>query len=107
MDMCFACITAVLTNHRGCRTGSHKHKNYGYVYEIHVFDRNMCFANCLYCIKRWVIGQYASKYLDCRLFPVLYILLDHYHQYLLHFSMTILHTHAVCYNYIIVGVGYL
>ena len=38
---------------------------------IHVFDRNVWFANFLYCIKRWVIGQYASGYIDCRLFQEL------------------------------------
>ena len=27
---------------------------------ICVFHRNVWFANCLYCIKRCVIGQYAS-----------------------------------------------
>ena len=27
MDMCFACIAAVLTNHRGWRIGSYKYKN--------------------------------------------------------------------------------
>ena len=60
MDMYFACIADVLTNHRGWRIGSCKHKNLLCVmHEIHVFDRNVQFANCLYCIKRW---QYASGY---------------------------------------------
>ena len=43
---------------------------------IHMFDRNMWLANCLYCIKRWVIWQYASGYLDCSIFPLLYIILS-------------------------------
>ena len=38
------------------------------MHEIHMFDRNVWFANCLYCIKRWIIGQYASGYMDCKLF---------------------------------------
>ena len=76
------------------------------MHEIHVFDKNVWFANCLYYIKRWAIGQYASGYMDCRLFPVLYIFLVHCHQYQIHFSMTILHTYAVCYSYITVRVGY-
>ena len=69
------------------------------MHEIHVFDRNVWFANCLYCIKKWVIGQYASGYLDCRFFPVPYILLVHCDQYQIHCSMTILHTYIVCYSY--------
>ena len=107
VDMCFACIAAVLTYHSGWRIGSYKYKNCCVMHGIHVFDRNVWFANCLYCIKRWVIRQYASGCLDCRLFPVLYILLVHCHQYQIHCSsmtLTILHTYAVCYSYITVGI---
>ena len=47
MDMCFACIAAVLTNHRGWRIGPYKYKNCCVMHEINVFDRNVQFANCL------------------------------------------------------------
>ena len=67
---------------------------------INVFDSNVWFANYLHCIKRWVIGQYTSGYLDYRYFPVLYILLVNCHQYQIHSSMTVLHTYAVCYSYV-------
>ena len=106
MDMCFACIAAVLTYHSGWRIRSYKYKNCCVLCKNSCVNRNVWFANCLYCIKRWVIGQYASGYMGCRLFPVLYILLVHCHQYQIHCSMTILHTCTVCYGYITVGVGY-
>ena len=77
------------------------------MHEINVFDRKVWFVNCLYCFKRWEIEQYASGYIGCRLFPVLYILLVNSQQYQIHCSMTILHTYAVCYSYVTVGVGYL
>ena len=54
--------------------------------------------NCLQCIKRWAIGQYASGYMGSRLFPVLYILLIHCHQYQIHCSMTTLYTYSVRYT---------
>ena len=103
MDMCFACIAAVLTNHSSWRIGLYKYKNYCVLCMEFMHLR---FANCLCCIKRCSIGQYASGCLDCRLFPVLCILLVHCHQYQIHCSMTILHTYIVCYSYITVEVGY-
>ena len=42
-----------------------------------------------------------------RLFPMFYILLVCCHQYQIHWSMTTLHTFAVCYSYITVGVEHL
>ena len=77
------------------------------MHEIYVFDRNVWFANYLYCIKRWAIGQYASGYMGYSFFPVLYILLFQCHQYQIHCRMTILYTFAICYSFIAVGVGYL
>ena len=74
------------------------------MHEMKFMCRNVCFANCLYCIKWWVIKQYASGYMDCRLFSVLYILLVHCHHYQTY--LTILHTYTVWYSYITVGVGY-
>ena len=50
--------------------------------------------------KRCSVGQYASGYMGCRLFPFFHILLFHCHQYQTHCSMTILHTYTVCYSYV-------
>ena len=108
MDMCFVCIAAVMKNHSGQIIASCKHKKLLCVmHEIPVFDRKVWFANCLYCIKSCSIGQYASGYMGYKFFPVLHILLFQCHHYQIHCSMSILHTYAVCYSYIIVGVGYL
>ena len=59
-----------------------------------LFDKNVWFINCLYCIKRWVIGQCASGYMDFSLFLVLYILSMYCHQYQIHCIISILHIHA-------------
>ena len=75
-----------------------------YKFRRSMTDRKMWFANYLYCIKRWAIGQYASGYMDCRLFPVLYIFLVHCHWWQID---DVLHTYAICYSYITVGVAYL
>ena len=57
MEMCFACIAAVLTNHNGWSIGTYKHKNRCVMHEIHVFYRNVWFV--VICIKRWAIVQYV------------------------------------------------
>ena len=110
VDMCFACITAVLkiTAARGLY-----HTNikivvcYIRMHGIHVFDRNVWFANCLAILYQGV-GNRAIylRISELELFPVLYIFLVHCHQYPIHCSTTIiLHTYTVCYSYITVGVS--
>ena len=76
MDMCFVqgvCIAAILTNHTSWNIRSYKHKNCVVLCMKFtcLIDWNMWFANYLLCQE---VGsrQYASEYMDCRLFPVLY-----------------------------------
>ena len=56
MDMCFACIAAVLTNQSGWGLESLDHTNIKKLlcamHGIHAFDGNVWFANYLHCIKR-------------------------------------------------------
>ena len=104
MDMCFACIATVLTNHSGWRNGSYKYKNCCVlcmelvcliemcdllIIIVYIVSRGVQFSNMPQNI--WTAGSF-----QCSIsFPI-------------HCSMTILHTYAVCYivTYIIVGVGY-
>ena len=48
MDMCFACIPAVLTNHSHWSIVSNKQKLLCVMHEIHVFDRKVWFAIIIY-----------------------------------------------------------
>ena len=104
MDICFACIATVL------KIIAADHTNIKIVvcmHEIHVFHTiEICGLLIVYIVSKGRNRQHASGYLDCRVFPVLYILLVHCHQYQIHCSMTILHTYSVWYSYIIVGVGH-
>ena len=72
LPICSVCTAAVLTNHSSWRFANN-YINCCVLPMEFMFDRNVWFVNCLYWIKRWVIGQYASGYVDCSLFPVLCI----------------------------------
>ena len=107
--MCFACIAAVLkiTVARGLyHTNIKIVMCYVCMHGIHMFDRNVWFANCL-AILYQDVGNRAIylRISELKFFPLLYILLLNCHQYQIHCSMTILHTYTVCYSYITVGVS--
>ena len=95
-------------NHSGQRIVSYKYKNCCVLcmHGIHVFDRNVWFANCLAILYQDVGNTVIYLRIpELKLFPLLYILLLHCHQYQIHCSMTILHTYTICYSYITVGVS--
>ena len=109
MDMCFACIAVVLTNHSSWSIASY----------IANYYKNCCMScmKLMCLIERYGLlnvsivsrgGKQSNMpqgiALGCRLFPVLYILSVHSHQHHIHCSMITLNTYIVCYSYIIVGV---